>query len=264
MPPLQGPPTGGNGDDGAGPGGWDGGGDADRAASRRRLLWVAGALAVLLALAGTAWGLLSGGEDPDAGDAAGPGSATSAAATQSASTNSTGGIEFDVAGYVGRDVDEVADQLEGLGLQVDPEEASGEQLAAVGRPLGEDTVVTADPASGTLTQGQEVVLFFTPDGYTPPGEETDDAEPTTEAPPTSAAPTETSESRPAETTTSRPAETTTSRPAETTTSRPADTSSTPPPPASPPATAPSTSPSAEADEQAGAGQAVVLHPSGTP
>ncbi|WP_222272187.1 protein kinase domain-containing protein [Modestobacter marinus] len=257
MPPLQGPPTGGDGGDGAGPGGWDGG-DAGRAASRRRLLWVAGALAVLLVLAGTAWGLLSGGEDPDSGDTVGTGSATSAAPTESASTNSTGGIEFDVAGYVGRDVDEVAEQLEGLGLQVDPEEASDAQLAAVGRPLDEDTVVTADPASGTLTQGQEIVLFFTPDAYTPGGDPTDDAEPTTEAPATTAAPTETSEA-PAETSTSRPAETSTSRPAETSTSRPADTSTAPPPAPSASATAPSTSPSAEADEQA-----VVAHPSGTP
>ncbi|WP_369135441.1 protein kinase [Modestobacter sp. I12A-02662] len=263
MPPLQGPPTGGDGGDGAGPGGWDGGGDADRAASRRRMLWVAGALAVLLVLAGTAWALLSGGEDPDAGDTAGPGSATSAAPTESASTNSTGGIEFDVAGYVGQDVDEVAEQLEGLGLQVDPEEAGDEQLAAVGRPLGEDTVVTADPASGTLAQGQEIVLFFTPDGYTPPGEETEDAEPTTEAPATTAAPTEAESSAPP--TSVAPPSTSSSSASTSSSSRPPpETSSAPPPSPSTQSSAPTTSPSAEADEQAGVGKAVVLHPSGTP
>ena len=159
MPPLRGASVDGDG--------WDGdGGDDARRRKRTRLVWGAAALALLLLVVGGLTVLLSGGkESPD--DTASPSASTSARPTAPASVNATGGIDFDVASYVGEPADEVQTELEGLGLVVTQEDATDEQLAEAAQQLDEDTVVTADPEEDTLAKGDPVVLYVTGAPYTP-------------------------------------------------------------------------------------------------
>jgi serine/threonine-protein kinase len=172
MPPLHGPPV----DDEAD---WAHGEEPDadpRRRRRTRLIWAAAALALLLLVGAGVAVVLSG--DKGSGSAS-PSSTTSARSSAPASTNATGGVDFDVTGYVGRDADAVQQELERLGLVVEREDATNAQLAAVTRALDEDTVVTADPAKGRLAKGDLVTLYVTGAAYTPEdsGEETS-AEPT--------------------------------------------------------------------------------------
>jgi serine/threonine-protein kinase len=187
MPPLHGPPVDGDGDDD-----WDDDGEVDpRRRRRTRLIWAAAALALLLMVAGGVTVLLSSGDRGSDGNPSASGS-TSVRPSAPASTNATGGVEFDVAYYVGRNADEVQQGLEALGLQVRQEEATDRQLAAVTRPLDEDSVVTANPARGTLSPGQQLTLFVTAAPYTP-----DDGGSGEEGPASSEAPTPGGSSAPA-------------------------------------------------------------------
>ncbi|MCU1618483.1 MAG: pknA [Modestobacter sp.] len=225
MPPLQGPPVDDEADwaDGEEP-------DADpRRRRRTRMIWAGAALALLLLVGAGVAVVLSG--DKGSGSAS-PSATTSARSSAPTSTNATGGVDFDVTGYVGRDADTVQQQLEGLGLVVRQKDATDAQLAAVTRALDADTVVTAEPAKGHLAKGTLVTLYVIGEAYTPedPGEETTaeptDGETTPPAPPgggggNSPAPTLTSE---ATTSTSTSSSSSTSSTATTSSS----TSSSPP------------------------------------
>ncbi|WP_138736004.1 serine/threonine-protein kinase, partial [Modestobacter excelsi] len=186
MPPLHGTPV---DDDEA----WVADADAADLGRRRRtqLIWAAAALTLLLLVGVGVAVALSGGDRGDGGSAASTG--TSATSRPTASTNSSGGIDFDVASYVGEDADRVQQELEALGLQVRQGDATDEQLRAVTQDLDEDTVATADPPRGSLTPGSLVTLYVTGAAYTP--QEADTTETTAPAPtsanPTSAAPTNT-------------------------------------------------------------------------
>jgi serine/threonine-protein kinase len=172
MPPLHGPPVDEDDD-------WTDEPGADARSRRRaRLIWAAAALTLVLLVAGGVAVVLSGG-GKDRDDAATPGSSATPTGAL-ASTNAAGGIDFDVSAYVGDDADEVEAELTGLGLVVGREDATDEQLVALGRQLEENAVVTADPAAGTLATGQQVTLFVTEAAYTP--EDGDGGAGTTQAP----------------------------------------------------------------------------------
>ncbi|GAA4731220.1 hypothetical protein GCM10023328_07840 [Modestobacter marinus] len=178
MPPLHGPPV-----DGDGTGTWTDG-DADPHDARRtRLLWAATALALVGLVAAAVFLVLSRSEEP--GGSAAPSGTTSPATSAPATTSAAGTIAFDVAGYVGEDADDVAEELEALDLEVRQREATAEELATAGVALAEDAVVTADPARATLAPGERVTLAVAAAAYDPQAGE--DAEPS--SPPTSAAPT---------------------------------------------------------------------------
>jgi serine/threonine-protein kinase len=198
MPPLHGTPV---DDDGA----WDDEDDDPARRRRTRLIWAAAALTLLLLVGvGVAVALSGGGGGNGGGSAAATG--TSATSRPAASTNASGGIDFDVASYVGEDADDVQEELEGLGLEVRQADATEEQLQAVTQDLDEGTVATADPAQGPLDPGSLVTLYVTGEAYTP--EEADTTETTAPAPtsgnPTSAAPTATGNGGGAPGTTNRP------------------------------------------------------------
>ncbi|MGY5883086.1 serine/threonine-protein kinase [Modestobacter lacusdianchii] len=166
MPPLHGRPV---GDDDAGT--WDDD-QPDPARQRRtRLLW-AGAAVALLALVVVGWIVINSGGSERSDTAAPSTTSTAPSSRPAASTNATGGIDWDVASYVGDDADTVQQVLEGLGLSVDQAAASDAQLAAAGQQLDEDVVVTADPAQASLAPGDQVVLFVSGAPYTPEGDET--------------------------------------------------------------------------------------------
>jgi eukaryotic-like serine/threonine-protein kinase len=255
MPPLHGTPV---DDDDA----WDDepGGDDPGRRRRTRLLWAAAALTLLLLVGVGVAVALSGGERGNGSSAASTG--TSATSRPAASSNATGGIDFDVASYVGEDADRVQQELEGLGLQVRQAEATDEQLQAVTQDLDEDTVATADPPRGQLAPGSLVTLYVTGAAYTP--EQADTTETPSAAPTsaeqTSAAPTasgngggRTTAPAPSTRATSRsntsssvvvPPPTTLSAPTSTvSSSAPATTTAT-----TPPTTTASESPAADSDE----------------
>uniref|UniRef100_UPI003F696286 hypothetical protein n=1 Tax=Modestobacter roseus TaxID=1181884 RepID=UPI003F696286 len=138
--------------------------EPDPAARRRRMLLAIGAVVLVLAVAGGLFAVLTnGGGGENTADQDTP----PVVDTQAASTNSTGGIDFDISYYVGDPVDEVTEQLTALELVVRTEDATEDQLALVGRELAEDTVVTATPARGPLDRGDEVVLYVAADDYAP-------------------------------------------------------------------------------------------------
>lgn len=100
--------------------------------------------------------------------------------------------------YVGRDADEVADELEALGLTVTQESAPDSLLAGLGLELDEGAVAAITPSGQTVPPETEVTLRVAEDGWTveddEPGEQPAPApepeEPST-APTTTAAPTTT-------------------------------------------------------------------------
>ncbi|MGY1751003.1 protein kinase domain-containing protein [Modestobacter sp. SYSU DS0511] len=159
--------------------------EPDPADRRRRLLMVIGAVVLVLAVAGGAFALLTSG---DGGETTAGRDTPSVTETAPASTNATGGVDFDITYYVGDPVDEVTERLTALDLVVRREDATDAQLAQVGRELGAGTVVTADPRRGPLDRGQEVVLYVTAEGYDPDAEEETTA-PTPSTGPNSPSPT---------------------------------------------------------------------------
>jgi tRNA A-37 threonylcarbamoyl transferase component Bud32 len=161
MPPLQGPAV-----DGEDP--WsEGQPDADpRRRRRTRLIWAAGALALLLLVVGGAAVVLSGGRK-GGGTTASP-SVSSGAVTSASGASVSGGIPFDVAGYVGEPGNDVQRQLEALGFtDVRQENASRDRLQAAGVALAAGDVVTASPAQGTLTPNTPLTLYVAGSAYDP-------------------------------------------------------------------------------------------------
>jgi serine/threonine-protein kinase len=166
MPPLHGSPV----DDDLPPD--DDGFDDDRR-RRRLMLWIAAALLVVLLLAGGAYFLLGGdGSDKNQADPT---------TTTSAATTSAAGIVLD-ASYIGRNGDEVQAELEGKGLQVSQEPASGDQLANAGTPLDAGDVAALTPFGRAVPPGSEVTLYYATEAYPPPDQGQTQA--TTTVPPT--------------------------------------------------------------------------------
>jgi tRNA A-37 threonylcarbamoyl transferase component Bud32 len=182
MPPLHGAPV----DD---EDGWAGDRPrrTDPGRRRTRLVWAVAGLVLLALVAGGVTLLLRNGDDGP-GTTAASSSASSAGSSAPASSDAAGTIAFDVTGYIGQDADTVEGELQELGLDVDRDDATDEQLAAAGRAFDEDTVVTADPAQATLARGDTVTLYVTGAAYTPDDGGSDASEaPTSSAAPTTAA-----------------------------------------------------------------------------
>lgn len=187
MPPLHGPD---DDDDWARPD------DGPPAGNRRRWLWLAAALLVLLLVGGGTALLLNQGDGTDGSRTADPTGTTSGSSAPAA------GIALrPAAEYVGRDADEVADELEELGLQVREEPAEDALLAELGLELDENAVAAIVPSGTTVAPNSEVTLRVAEDGWTVEEEEPEE-EPTPAPEPTTAAPTTTQPTTTAPTTTS--------------------------------------------------------------
>ncbi|SOC53406.1 serine/threonine protein kinase [Blastococcus aggregatus] len=162
MPPLHGPDD----DD------WGVDDEPAPARGRFRWAWLVAALLVLLLAGGGAALLLTRGDGDDGDRTAGPtGTATGSSAPAS-------GIALKAANaYVGRDADEVAEELEDLGLEVVQEPASDALLADLGRNFDENAVAAIVPSGTTVDPATTVVrLTVAEDGWTV------EDEPETEAP----------------------------------------------------------------------------------
>ena len=168
---------------------------------RRPWAWLVAGLLLLALVGGGLWALSSSGDDGATGTDATP---TTAAPTTA--TSAAPGTFFVATGdYVGDNVEDVADLLRAADLQVETDEASAAQLAAVGQPLDEGDVVTTDPANTNVSPGDTVTLYYaaadyapdTGDGGSGTGEDEAPATPTTQAPPrTTAAPAPTTANNP--------------------------------------------------------------------
>ncbi len=161
MPPLHGPD-----DD-------DWGVDDEPAPARgaRRWLWLVAALVVLLLVGGGTALLLTRGDGDDGDPTTGP------TGTSTGSPASASGVLLGPArDYVGRDADDVAAQLEGLGLVVVRETAGRSLLADLGRNFDANAVAAIVPFGMTVDPGSTVTLRVAEDGWTVA------EEPRTEAP----------------------------------------------------------------------------------
>jgi hypothetical protein len=165
-------------------------------ANRSRWLWLVAALVVLLTLGGGTALLLSGGNGNDqdrSADPTGTPTGTSASAT---------GVTLKAAGaYVGRDADEVTDELEGLGLTVVQEPADDELLTRLGLDLDENAVASIMPVGTTVPTGAKVTLTVAEDGWTVEDEEQEEPAPAPESEEPTTAPTTTRPTTTAPTTT---------------------------------------------------------------
>jgi eukaryotic-like serine/threonine-protein kinase len=168
---------------------------------RRPWVWLVAGLLLLALVGGGLWALSSSGDGGSTGTDAAP---TTAAPTTA--TSAAPGTFFVATGdYVGDNVEDVADLLRAADLQVETDEASAAQLAAVGQTLDEGDVVTTDPANTGVSPGDTVTLYYAAADYAPdtgdedPGTGGDEAPaaPTTQAPPrTTAAPAPTTADNP--------------------------------------------------------------------
>jgi serine/threonine-protein kinase len=164
-------------------------------------VWLVAGLLLLALVGGGLWALSSSGDGGSTGTDAAP---TTAAPTTA--TSAAPGTFFVATGdYVGDNVEDVADLLRAADLQVETDEASAAQLAAVGQTLDEGDVVTTDPANTGVSPGDTVTLYYAAADYAPdtgdedPGTGGDEAPapPTTQAPPrTTAAPAPTTANNP--------------------------------------------------------------------
>jgi serine/threonine-protein kinase len=173
--------------------------DDDR--RRKPWVWLVAGLLLLALVGGGLWALSGSGDDGSTGTDATP----TTAAPSSASSAAPGTFFVATDDYVGDNVEDVADLLRAAGLQVETDEASAAQLAALGQPLDEGDVVTTDPANTDVSPGDTVTLFYaaadfapdTGDEDTGTGEDEAPAVPTTQAPPrTTAAPAPTTANAP--------------------------------------------------------------------
>lgn len=177
MPPLQAPPA--DEDD------WYAADEPDDRRRSRKWAWLAGALVLLLLVAGGLWYLLGrGGDDPGrtTADPTGTSASTSAGPT---------GFLLDAAAYIGRPADEVSAELEAAGLAVEERSADEDQLASAGQALDAGDVAALDPSGGTVPANSEVTLFVADEAYSPDDgddeEEQPEPTPTTSAAPTTSA-----------------------------------------------------------------------------
>jgi serine/threonine-protein kinase len=162
MPPLQASPV-----DGEEP--WsDAEPDDDpRRRRRTRLIWAAGALALLLLVVGGLAVVFSGGPK-SGGNTASPSGSSGAPTSVPGGASVSGGIPFDIAGYVGQPADDVQQQLETLGFTgIRQEDASQDQLVAAGVALQAGDVATASPDQGTLAPDTPITLYVAGKAYSP-------------------------------------------------------------------------------------------------
>lgn len=187
---------------------------------RRRWAWLVAALLVLLLLGGGTAFLLTRGNGEDADRTADP-------TTSAPSSSAPSGVTLQAASaYVGRDADEVTEELEGQGLVVDEEEATDALLAELGLELDENAVAAVEPSGTTVRPQSSVTLTVAEDGWTVEDEEEPEEEPAPEPAPTPTPQQPTS----APTTTRAPSPSPSSTP---TTSAPGTTTPTSPLPGSP-------------------------------
>ncbi|SDD36987.1 serine/threonine protein kinase [Geodermatophilus telluris] len=166
MPPLQGPPV--DDEDGQR---WDDE-PAARRSGNRRGLWIALGLVLLAGLLTGAF-LLLGGGDGDDGGTADP--TRSSAPTSAATTPAAAQVAVPAAAeLIGEDADDVEADLTDAGLQVSRTEATGAQLAALGRDLDPNDVAGVAPAGTTVAAGTVVTLTVAVDGYTVEEEDSGD------------------------------------------------------------------------------------------
>jgi serine/threonine-protein kinase len=193
----------------------------DRRRGGARWVVLAASLLLLLLLGGGVYYMLTAGNrGPDGGGT------TATATTSTAATD----VFLDSSRYVGRPVDDVEAELEGLGLVVGLRIAPADLLERTGRAVEAGAVVALEPTDTTVPAQSTVTVYYAEKGYAP-GEEAE-PEPTTEAPPTTeAAPT---------TRTTAPTTPSTTPAATPTESTPlgSGTTTSPPPVESPPASTP--------------------------
>ncbi|MGY1843349.1 protein kinase domain-containing protein [Modestobacter sp. SYSU DS0875] len=150
---------------------WDGD-DPDPADRRRRLLMVIGAVVLVLAVAGGLFAAVTAGGDEDRSRTADDD--PSATSTAPARTSASDAIAFDVADYVGEDVDDVRSTLAGLGfVDVRQEAATQDQLQAAGVELAAGEVVTASPPAGQLAGDETITLYVAESAYSPDEQDED-------------------------------------------------------------------------------------------
>jgi hypothetical protein len=244
MPPLRRPPE--DDDDAYGPPPED-----DR---RRRgpLLWLVAGLFLLALLGGGLWALLGSGDDGSPATEAAPTTAAPPTVDQAPAT-----FFLDSARYLGRNVDDVEQELQDAGLEVTTEEAGEDDMVAFGSAVSEDDVVGLSPTDEAVPLGSTVILLVAPEDFDPDAAEEAPVEQapapvTTQAPQrTTAAPAPTTASS-APTTASTPA---TSTPAASTrpTTPPADEETQPGVPAPEPDAAPEPDPEPAEPNAGGAG-----------
>ncbi|MGR6966717.1 protein kinase domain-containing protein [Geodermatophilus sp. URMC 61] len=166
---------------------------ADDDRRRKPWVWLVAGLLLLALVGGGLWALSSSGDDGSTGTDAVP----TTAAPSSATSAAPGTYFVATDDYVGDNVEDVADRLRAARLQVETEEASAAQLAALGRALDQGGVVTTDPANTAVPLGDTVTLYYAAADYTPDTGDGDTgnqdqseppAAPTTQAPPRTTAP----------------------------------------------------------------------------
>jgi serine/threonine-protein kinase len=158
-------------------------------------VWLVAGLLVLALLGGGLWSLLGS----DGADSPGTDATPTASAPVTPASSGPAGVLVDTGAYIGRNYEEVQQELEAAGLQVSVEDASESDVAALGTAVSQDDVVGTDPTQTTVPPNSTVTLFVAPEDYAPdtggedPGNQDEaPAEPTTQAPPrTTAAPTPT-------------------------------------------------------------------------
>ncbi|SEP12825.1 serine/threonine-protein kinase [Trujillonella endophytica] len=188
LPPLHGPPTGGDRRFDAEP--------ARPAPRSRRWVWLVAALLAIALLAGLAWIVFGGGDGDGGGDTRSSGASTSAPSTSAPA----GTLLLDTGALLGEDVDDATDLLTGQGFtNVTRQEATEQQLLGYGQQLAAGEVAAVSPPGGQVAADTQVVLFFAAEAWSPPetggGEETDDgSEPTDDGPADPGTPTTTSRS----------------------------------------------------------------------
>ncbi|MGY1681406.1 protein kinase domain-containing protein [Geodermatophilus sp. SYSU D01176] len=173
---------------------------------RNRWVWLVAGLLLLALLGGGLWALLGGGDDASTGTDADPTAAPTSASAPAA------GVLVDTSAYIGLPAEDVQEELEADGLQVEIEDADEADVAALGIALSEGDVVATDPAEVTVAPDTTVTLFAAPDDFVPDtgdedtgtGEDEAPAAPTTQAPPQTTAPAPSTSRGPA-TTSSAPA-----------------------------------------------------------
>ena len=195
----------------------------ERPGNRRKRVGVVAGAVVLLLLAGLAWFLLAGenGGEADSGSDRTTATATSTGAGPT-------GVFLDPARFIGRDADEVEQELRTAGLEPVQESADEDLLASVSQPLDAGDVAGIDPSGQDAPPGTQVTLYVAESAWNPDAEEeVEEEEPVETAAPSTrtTTPTTTEEEEPP---TSTATSTSTAPP---TSSATPTTSVAPPPPA---------------------------------